>query len=220
MTEAAEIPRQTPKRSVTTRTKRPRRAAVGDDRNRQPRGDRRRQQILDAAVELFASKGYRGTGVAALAERVGMTATGMLYYFGSKERLLQEVVAERDRREVLDLNALTLSSFRALGRHNAETAILTRLYVVLGAESLDDADPLHEFFIERYEMARALVRSVLEHELEEGHLRPDVDVEQIALEIIATLMGLEIQWLHDPAMVDLAQAVETYFDRLVAELSV
>ena len=138
--------------------------AGGDARNRQPRGDRRRQQILDAAVALFGAKGYRGTGVAALADRVGMTATGMLYYFGSKERLLQEVVAERDRRDVLDLDSLTLSSFRELGRHNAETALLTRLYVVLGAESLDADDPLHDFFIDRYETARALVRSVLERE--------------------------------------------------------
>jgi AcrR family transcriptional regulator len=193
--------------------------AGGDARNRQPRGDRRRQQILDAAVELFAAKGYRGTGVAALADRVGMTATGMLYYFGSKERLLQEVVAERDRRDVVDLDSLTLSSFRELGRHNAETAMLTRLYVVLGAESLDTDDPLHDFFINRYETARALVRSVIEREREEGNFRADLDVEQIAREVIAVLMGLEIQWLADPEQVDLAEAMEAYFDRLVAELS-
>jgi AcrR family transcriptional regulator len=170
-------------------------------------------------VELFAAKGYRGTGVAALAERVGMTATGMLYYFGSKERLLQEVVAERDRREVLGLDSLTLSSLRELGRHNAETAILTRLYVVLGAESIDPDDPLHDFFVERYETARALTRSVLEHERDEGHLRSDIDVEQIAREVMAVLMGLEMQWLFDPARVDLAEAMERYFDRLVAELT-
>ena len=68
-------------------------------RKQQPRGELRRQQILDAAVELFSAKGYRGTGLAALAERVGVTATGILYYFGTKERMLQEVVAERDRRD-------------------------------------------------------------------------------------------------------------------------
>jgi AcrR family transcriptional regulator len=220
MTDSAEKPRQRTKRSARATTSRPVRTAGGDDRNRQPRGDRRRQQILDAAVELFAAKGYRGTGVAALADRVGMTATGMLYYFGSKERLLQEVVAERDRRDVLDLNSLTLSNFRELGRHNAETAVLTRLYVVLGSESLDAGDPLHDFFVERYETARALVRSVLEHERDEGNLRADIDVEQIALEVIAVLMGLEVQWLYDPSRVDLAEAMETYFDRLVAELSV
>src|ERR1700691_3875650 len=36
-----------------------------DVRSPQPRGDLRRQQILDAAVELFAGKGYCSTGVAA-----------------------------------------------------------------------------------------------------------------------------------------------------------
>ena len=195
------------------------RKAGRDERGRQPRGDLRRQQILDAAVELFAAKGYRGTGVAALAERVGMTATGMLYYFGSKERLLQEVVAERDRRDVLDLGSLSLASFRELGRHNAETAILTRLYVVLGAESIDADDPLHDFFLERYETARALARSVLERERDAGHLRADVDVDQLALELIAVLMGLEIQWLHDPGRVDLAGAMEAYIDRLVDHVS-
>jgi AcrR family transcriptional regulator len=221
MTESVE--RSAPRRTKASKRSKGREhqsvVAGGDARNRQPRGDRRRQQILDAAVELFAAKGYRGTGVAALGDRVGMTATGMLYYFGSKERLLQEVVAERDRRDVLDLDSLTLSSFRELGRHNAETAMLTRLYVVLGAESLDADDPLHDFFINRYETARALVRSVIEREQDEGNFRGDLDVEQIAREVIAVLMGLEIQWLTDPAKVDLAEAMEAYFDRLVAELS-
>ncbi len=221
MTESIE--RSTARRTKVSKksgSRKHQRVAGGDARNRQPRGDRRRQQILDAAVALFAAKGYRGTGVAALAERVGMTATGMLYYFGSKERLLQEVVAERDRRDVLDLDSLTLSSFRELGRHNAETALLTRLYVVLGAESLDADDPLHDFFIDRYETARALVRSVIARECDEGNFRPDLDVEQIACEVIAVLMGLEIQWLADPERVDLAEAMEAYFDRLIVELSV
>ena len=194
--------------------------ADADDRNRQARGDLRRQQILDAAVELFASTGYRGTGLAALAERVGMTATGLLYYFGTKERLLREVVAERDRADARDpLRAMTLVSLRDLGRHNVETALLTRLYVVLAAESLDPGDPLHDFFVERYETARAFVRSILEDERERGTLRDGVDIPQIATEVIATLMGLEIQWLADPKRVDLAAATEVYIDRLAADLT-
>jgi AcrR family transcriptional regulator len=218
MTETSE-PNGKPRASTGRVVSRPRSKAEGDERNRQPRGDRRRQQILDAAVELFASKGYRGTGVAALAESVGMTATGMLYYFGSKERLLHEVVAERDRRDALDLDSLTLSSFRELGRHNAETALLTRLYVVLGAESLDPDDPLHEFFIDRYETARRLVRSVIELERERGTFRYEIDTENIASEVIGVLMGLEMQWLTDPERVDFAGVMESYFDRLVADLS-
>jgi AcrR family transcriptional regulator len=194
-------------------------SASADARNRQERGRLRRRRILDAAVELFAAKGYRGAGVAALADRVGMTATGLLYYFGTKERLLQEVVAERDRIDTADpMASLTLSGLRDLGRHNAETATLTRLYVVLGAESLDPGHPLHDFFVRRYETGRHLVRSILEAERERGRLRPDIDVEQIAREVLAVLMGLEIQWLADPDRIDLPATIEAYIDRLVDEI--
>ncbi len=194
--------------------------AAADDRNRQPRGDVRRQQILDAAVELFAGKGYRGTGVAALAARVGMTAPGLLYYFGTKERLLQEVVEERDRADAGEAGALgTLSSLRELGRHNVETATLTRLYVVLGAESLDREDPLHDFFVDRYRTARYLARSVLEAEREAKHVKADIDLDRVSTEIIATMMGLEIQWLIDPDRVDLGSAMEAYIDKRVEELA-
>ena len=66
--------------------------------NRETKREARRQAILDAAVELFARRGYRGTGVAALGKRVGMTATGLLYYFGSKERLLTEALTYSEDR--------------------------------------------------------------------------------------------------------------------------
>jgi AcrR family transcriptional regulator len=200
------------------------RSAGADQRNPQPRGNLRRQQIIDAAVELFAAKGYRGTGVAALADRVGMTATGLLYYFGSKERLLREVVAERDQADAFGPDGpfplgFTLSSLRNLGRYNMETATLTRLYVVLGAESLDANDPLHAFFVERYDTARAFVRSILEAEQSEGRVRLDIDIEQISHEVIATVMGFEVQWLADPERADLAGAMDAYIDRLIRDLT-
>lgn len=193
--------------------------AAADTRARRARGEVRRRQIVEAAVELFASSGYRGTGLAALADRVGMTVPGLMYYFGTKERLLLDVVAERDRADGLSPEPISsFSALRELGRHNVETAVLTRLYVVLGAESLDRDDPLHDFFVRRYETARSLVRELVVAGVEGGSIRPDVDVAQIALEVVGMLMGLEIQWLTDPVSVDLARAVEAYVDRLAREL--
>jgi AcrR family transcriptional regulator len=212
------------RRSSADRGHRFGRTAGADEHHPQARGDLRRQQIIDAAVELFSAKGYRGTGVAALAERVGMTATGLLYYFGSKERLLREVVDERDQADEYGPDGpvplqLTLQSLRGLGRHNMETAVLTRLYVVLGAESFDASDPLHDFFVERYEMARHFVHSILEAEQARGQVRHDIDVDQISREVIAMVMGLEVQWLADPQRVDLADAFDHYIDRLVRDLA-
>jgi hypothetical protein len=68
-------------------------------------------------------------------------------------------------------------------------------------------------------MGRRFVRTVLEAERTQGRVRQDVDVDQIAQEVIAVVMGLEIQWLADPARVDLGAAIDTYVGRLIRQLS-
>jgi hypothetical protein len=46
-----------------------------------------------------------------------------------------------------------------------------------------------------------------------------VDVHAVALEVIAVIMGLEYQWMTDPARVDFGQAMETYIDELIERLT-
>src|SRR5579864_2933566 len=174
-------------------------SAEADARVQRSTGRRRRQQILDAAIELLSSRGYRGTGMAALAERVGITAPALLYYFGSRERLLTEVVAEADRlRETLmaemvaehgqvdtqfSARYVRFGDLRRTGYHNVQTATLTRLYAVLTAENLDPAEPLHGFFVERYRSNRRFVRSLLRKDQRQGIIRDDVDIDQVAAEV-------------------------------------
>jgi acetyl esterase/lipase len=195
------------------------RAADADARNRQARGDRRRHQILDAAVELFSSRGYRNTGILTLADRVGLSDAGLLYYFGSKERLLLEVVAERPQvRFAVPAEDLTLRQLRDLGRRYADERTLTRLYMVLAAESLNEDEPLHEFFVRRYRRGVEFIRTVLEHDRDRENIRPDVDVNQIATEILATELGLEVMWLMDPE-IDIASIRANHIDHLVEDLA-
>jgi AcrR family transcriptional regulator len=51
-----------------------------------------RQQILDAALVLFAQKGYSAATVREIVEAVGITAPSLYYYFGSKEGLYMELM--------------------------------------------------------------------------------------------------------------------------------
>jgi AcrR family transcriptional regulator len=75
------------------------RVSVGGDlKGRAHRGAERRQAILDAAIDVFGARGYRGGALAEVAERVGIGAPAVLYHFGSKKNLLLEVLKERDRR--------------------------------------------------------------------------------------------------------------------------
>ena len=202
----------------------PRATAGADHRARQTRGEARRERILAAAIELFATRGYRGTSITDVAERVGMTHPGLLYYFGTKERLLEEAVAARETSEqAAYLGSLgdEASVFRLdeVARFALDAALLTRLYHVLAAENLDPGDPLHDFFVTRYDRARRFVVSVLRRDQARGDVRADIDLDQVGYEVLGMLMGLEMQWLMDPDRIDLVAVVQGYVEGLRARLA-
>ncbi|MFG1796301.1 TetR/AcrR family transcriptional regulator [Nocardia sp. NPDC049149] len=55
----------------------------------------RRAQIVNAAIEVVAERGYANASFAKIAERAGLSSTGMIsYHFRGKDDLIREVVAE------------------------------------------------------------------------------------------------------------------------------
>lgn len=59
---------------------------------REEQKEKRRQDILEAALDLFVSKGYMETKVSDMAEKVGMSTGLLFHYFSSKEQLYSELV--------------------------------------------------------------------------------------------------------------------------------
>lgn len=53
---------------------------------------RTRREILDAAGEIFAERGYRGATVRDICERAGANIAAVAYHFGGKEGLYREVL--------------------------------------------------------------------------------------------------------------------------------
>ena len=52
----------------------------------------RKQEIIEAALELFMSQGYEKTSIAMIVERVGVAQGLFYYYFKSKEDVFQEAM--------------------------------------------------------------------------------------------------------------------------------
>ena len=55
--------------------------------------------------------------------------------------------------------------------------------------------------------------------MSESRHKPELDAEAVAGEVIATLDGLRLQWLLDPAKVNLKRSLSAYAQRLSAELA-
>lgn len=54
--------------------------------------EKRRQEILNAGLDLFIRKGYAATKVTDIAEDVGMSTGLLFHYFASKEQLYEELI--------------------------------------------------------------------------------------------------------------------------------
>ncbi|MEV5407452.1 helix-turn-helix domain-containing protein [Thermopolyspora sp. NPDC052614] len=191
----------------------------------QRRGVERRKAIIDAAIELFSRQGYRGTGISAVAEAAGVTAPAVLHHFGSKERLLEAVINEIDRRaleRVAEYAGLDpLSALQAIVRDVEFTVAApgpARLYTVLEAENLEPDDPLNETFRTRSRQLRHHLGLLLRDGVEAGQIRADVDTDLIAQEIVAFLEGSQLMWLLDPE-VDLVGLCRSYIDGVVMRIA-
>lgn len=56
--------------------------------------DVKRKKILDTALALFASRGFEGTTVEAVADALGYTKPALYYYFSSKEEMFKSIVLD------------------------------------------------------------------------------------------------------------------------------
>ena len=189
------------------------------------RGHQRREEILDAAADLFATSGYRGTSLAAIAERVGVTQPTVLHHFGTKENLLQAVV---ERLEEVDKPSI-LSLFSASGGAVMDTLPLVaqrieadrrraHLLTVLVAENLMPEDPAHAWFVSHYVELRLSIADGLRADQETGEVRQSCNVDVVATRIMAVVDGLRKQWIRDPDSVNLLRALSEFAETLRVEL--
>ena len=51
-----------------------------------------KEKIMQCALELFANKGYDGTGIQEITQISGVTKPTLYYYFGNKEGLLKAIL--------------------------------------------------------------------------------------------------------------------------------
>lgn len=190
------------------------------------RGAERRRAILDAALELYARGGFRGTGLAAIGERAGISHAAVLYHFGSAVNLLRAVLEERDRRVAEHLAPIFaaggLAALRRLpeiARVNLANPGLASLHTVLQAENLDADGDVHDFFLKRRRNVHEVLVGLVRSGQQRGEIRRDVDAHHKADEIIAFMEGAQIQQLLDPARTDLVALYESYTDALVRQIT-
>jgi AcrR family transcriptional regulator len=191
----------------------------------QRRGVERREAILDAAIEVFATSGARGGALAEVGRRAGTTRGGVLHHFGSKEELLLAAIKERDRRAGEDFLALAhqggiamLGGMTRFAEQNLREPGLSALHTTLLVENLHQASAARRYFARRATTVRQALASGLERGQERGEIRPDVDCLAEASGILAFQEGASILAQLDPTT-PLTDLYRSFFDNLISRIA-
>jgi hypothetical protein len=130
--------------------------------------------------------------------------------------LLVAVLAERDR---VDGARFRLAGFRGLAaldrlaelvQHNTLVPGLVQAYTVLMGESVGEGHPARAWFRDRYPKRRANIAAAIGAGIDAGEIRPEVDCDALAAQIIAMMDGLQVQWVLNPDQVDMAAVFADY----------
>jgi TetR/AcrR family fatty acid metabolism transcriptional regulator len=177
-----------------------------------PKTDDKRRRILQAAVRVFARKGYFAARVADVARRAGV-ADGTIYlYFRNKEDILvslfDEVMAThigRLRAELRDkkdaparLHAIALHHLRGLGE-NRDLAVVFQVELRQSTKFMArfTASWLQDYF--------ELVNDVIEQGQKEGTLRDDLPRKIVTKALFGALDEMVTSWILSRKHYDLGQ---------------
>ena len=162
--------------------------------------EERRRQILDAALRVFARKGYHGSRVGDIAEEAGV-AHGLLYhYFASKEEVLQTVFRQNWGELLARFRVVEASHEPAGEKLSGIAKILLRTWrndpdlVTVMVREVARSHQL-QGQVEEVREAFAIVQRVIEEGQTAGDFRPDLDARLASWVVYGGLEEVLTGWV-------------------------
>jgi AcrR family transcriptional regulator len=225
------LPGMTPAVTSKPRSRRPARV---DQRTRAARAQagQARDELLSAALEVFARRGYRQAGVDEIAAEAGYSKGALYWHFSSKEELLMALIEERIDAPTRAMVALlesappdrdmSLEASREFARrleNDRDAVLLEREYW-----SLAIRDPeLRARYAERQkELRDAMARALVARAQHLGTPDLPMPAEDVARMVMTIIGGLSVDELVEPGSVRpdlLADTLAVVYAGLVARAS-
>jgi len=193
------------------------------------KGEQTRAAILEAALAQASEAGFESLTIGSLAERAGLSKSGLFAHFGSREQLQVAAIEAAVARFTETVFLPALKAKRGLPRLHAlferwldwaaRTGLSHGCPMQAAAVEFDDKPgPVRDAVVEHFgRLERELGRAV-ELAIDEGHFRSDLDVGQFVFE----MTGIVFAHYHRARLLDGKKAearARAAFDHLVASAS-
>lgn len=193
---------------------------MAEQRNgRTPKGQAKREAILEAALTVFGEVGLHGASLREIASRVGVSHQSLMHYFPTKNELLMAVLRRRDerlRRHFNDEGGMSIGELISLAVDNVKTPGVIELYNMASAEATNSEHPAHAYYAEFYENIISSNAKYLQKAADRGLLTKGWTPETAARAILGMMDGLQLQWLYDRDDVKVAEALRLFTKSLVS----
>lgn len=168
----------------------------------------RRQQLIEATIDLISTRGYPATSLSAIAERAGLSKAAVLYHFSSKDNLtraaLEQVMAqfrahvgERVARAAGPRDAIVAYVRAMIGyqqAHRRQVRVITEMLLDDEGGTRLKTPGSHD----THGRWQALAALLMEGQ-KAGVLR-EFDVQVVALAIGGAIDGVIAHWLVHPEL--------------------
>jgi AcrR family transcriptional regulator len=179
----------------------------------------RREQVIDAAIDVFSRQGFRQGSLRDVASVAGLTVPGLLHYFPTKEQLLMATLERHiEQRLAIQREQGLVAAMRIHLEAGLQRPALIRLFITVAAEATDPDHPAHRYFNDRYRRVFEWAFAGLAADIVAGRTPPTTDPAEAAVRLIALSDGLHLQYLYGPDL-NLLRAYDRNTADLVAEPS-
>ncbi|HYF94290.1 MAG TPA: TetR/AcrR family transcriptional regulator [Symbiobacteriaceae bacterium] len=167
--------------------------------------ERRRQAILDAAMEVFIGKGYQLATINDISAHCHLSVGALYRYFPTKGEIMLALVDERLGRTPATFARLTETAgdpwerlvrcvnlfTSALGVRHPSTG---RLLLVTLAEAVHDSEVRRGLY-QRFGALREYLKAIIEEGIAAGMFRSDADAGALAALLLCTADGGTVYWV-------------------------
>ncbi|TDR32560.1 TetR/AcrR family transcriptional regulator [Hydromonas duriensis] len=172
---------------------------TSNERSAVRKGEQTRLAILDVALEVAARDGLEGVTIGILADRLGMSKSGVFSHFGSREELLIATLKEYEHRFLNDVLKPAVKEARGLARlktilgnwftrlgHENEQGCL---YISGGVEYDDRPGAVRDELVGMIARWEKELERAIRQAMETGELRDDVPIDLVIFELYGLALG-------------------------------
>jgi AcrR family transcriptional regulator len=181
-------------------------------------------QLLDSAELLFSQKGFDGTSVRDIAEAAGINTAMISYYFGSKEKLMEEIFERKSLniRELVDslMKDESLDPFQKI--YSLVDVYIERIFQrktfhrILLCEQIINQNPPIIQMVEKMKVRNSeCMNDLIRLGLKKGLFKKNIDIPMLTNTLIGTISHMLINMEFYRKYHNLESLRDEEFERII-----